>query len=216
VDVERKRTGGERERVVWGGDGVGWVGEESRFFVGEEETQVAGTDELAVVVEGGSEGGGWTVVEEGGGLEGAMEGKGFSGGEVVWGVSGEGGRGMGEGRGENGGEVGEAGVDIFEGSGGRGGAVGGEGGPVVAGGQVLEQSIAGLRRRRGDVWAEQGKGEGAEGALLVSGVGGADVAGGGAGAEVEDGGVEDGGFLGSCEEDAEGGGLGVGGKDTVE
>jgi len=40
--------------------------------VGEEEAEVARTDELAVVVDGGGKGCGRTVVEEGGGAEGAV------------------------------------------------------------------------------------------------------------------------------------------------
>jgi len=188
----------------------------ARISVGEDEAQVARTDELAVMADGGSEGCGWTVVEEGGCEERAVWRKRLSGRFVFRGVGSEGGRVSRERRWEDGGEIGEAGADVLEGSGGRGGAVGGEGGPIVARGQMLEESIPGLRRGRRNIWAEKRKSESTKGALLVSGVGGADVAWRGTGAKIEDGSVQHTGFLGSGEESTQRGSLGVCRKNTVK
>jgi len=105
---------------------------------------------------------------------------------------------------------------VFESSGGRRGTVGGEGGPVVAIRQMLEQGIPGLRRGRRDIWAEKRKSESTKRALLVSGVGGANVAWRGTRTKIEDGTVQHTGFLGSSKESTQRGSLGVCRKNTVK
>jgi len=105
---------------------------------------------------------------------------------------------------------------VFESSGGRRGTVGGEGGPVVAIRQMLEQGIAGLRRGRRDIWTEKRKSESTKRALLVSGVGGANVAWRGTRTKIEDGSVQHTGFLGSSKESTQRGSLGVCRKNTVK
>jgi len=105
---------------------------------------------------------------------------------------------------------------VFESSGGRRGTVGGEGGPVVAIRQMLKQGIAGLRRGRRDIWTEKRKSESTKRALLVSGVGGANVAWRGTRTKIEDGSVQHTGFLGSSKESTQRGSLGVCRKNTVK
>jgi len=200
-------------------DDVGVFKSLSLLLVGKDEAEIAATDELTVVVEGGGKVCVGAVVEEGGSDEGALLGKRFWGRQIFGRVRGEGSRGGGEGRGKDYGEFGETGVEMAERNGGGGGAVGAERGPVITGGQVLDERVTGLRTHGGGIGAgmtEEREGESTKSALLLGGVGGSEAALCRPRTEVKDGSVKDMGWLGVSQESTERGSLSLCRKHTVE